>query len=529
MVDGIVRVSAGINSRFKGPSSPSGQRVMRPQSPAELEPPVRHLIPLLGLALVAGCSMQATPAIDIQTLPDADIDASIPDATQPEASLSDAPGPVVTPPTVLICEACDSDIECGAGSHCVEITTGQRLCLPQCDIDIPDCPRSFHCVSDFSASVGSPICVPIGERCCVDEDGDGFGEGAGCDERDCGDLDPDVHPGAPERCNGLDDDCDTRIDEEIPEQTCGEGACARVAPACEPGGLVPMCIPGMPSDELCNGLDDDCDTLIDEDASVGCPEAGAVCSMGACTCPAGTRSCPARGACIPDDECCTSADCDRPPPCHTGGTCAPATGECAYTPDLSCVGCRDGSREGFTNVTQHPRIAGCAATWQRSVSHCPADLDRNLDAARRAPQYGCSACAPGWEVCGSTPALYNSPLDAYTLPGGDPGEIRRNTRYRDCKAQPGWFAGAANFAESLASCEMTTAGQSVMGCGVLTGAHPYYPDDTTRNDCSGYPELRSRSCLRNSNCLGIAGLNPGMRNPSPGSAAVPRGVLCCRR
>lgn len=42
------------------------------------------------------------------------------------------------------------------------------------------------------------------------EDGDGDGVSA---ERDCDDQDEDVFPGAPERCNGLDDDCDGRVDD----------------------------------------------------------------------------------------------------------------------------------------------------------------------------------------------------------------------------------------------------------------------------------------------------------------------------
>jgi hypothetical protein len=44
-----------------------------------------------------------------------------------------------------------------------------------------------------------------------DRDGDGV---RGID--DCDDLDPDRFPGAPERCDGRDDDCDLEIDEDLP-------------------------------------------------------------------------------------------------------------------------------------------------------------------------------------------------------------------------------------------------------------------------------------------------------------------------
>jgi hypothetical protein len=51
---------------------------------------------------------------------------------------------------------------------------------------------------------GSPELGPV-----IDEDGDGYEASVDCD-----DDDPDVFPDAPERCNGLDDDCDEEVDEE---------------------------------------------------------------------------------------------------------------------------------------------------------------------------------------------------------------------------------------------------------------------------------------------------------------------------
>jgi hypothetical protein len=66
-----------------------------------------------------------------------------------------------------------------------------------------------------------------------------------------------------EVCNGLDDDCDGAVDEELPVQNCGVGACRREVPSCQAGALV-ACTPGSPVPETCNGIDDNCDGAVDE-------------------------------------------------------------------------------------------------------------------------------------------------------------------------------------------------------------------------------------------------------------------------
>ncbi|MEE2788216.1 MAG: MopE-related protein [Myxococcota bacterium] len=93
---------------------------------------------------------------------------------------------------------------------------------------------------------------------------------------------PTLPTGADTLCDGVDDDCDGRVDEAfVPsETTCGIGACRRTgALSCAGGVIVDSCEPGDPDDvDGCNGVDDDCDGRVDE-SFVGQPTQ---CGEGAC-------------------------------------------------------------------------------------------------------------------------------------------------------------------------------------------------------------------------------------------------------
>ena len=101
-----------------------------------------------------------------------------------------------------------------------------------------------------------------GWKDCLDEDDDNDGSP---DDDDCAPLDSLIHPGQAEVCDAVDNDCNDLIDEELGSVACGKGACAHEEPACV-NGIEVVCDPMAGAQiESCDGLDNDCDGLVDED------------------------------------------------------------------------------------------------------------------------------------------------------------------------------------------------------------------------------------------------------------------------
>lgn len=154
-------------------------------------------------------------------------------------------------------------------------------------LTLAGCTQTVHIPAD-----GTDDCPKV--TWFMDADGDGLGGDAtegGCDAPDgfvteggdCDDADPAAHPDALERCNGVDDDCDGSADDGLPEavgwlDADGDGYGDWTAPTTDPGCALPEGFVADDQDcedadpaihpgalEVCNGYDDDCDWLVDDE------------------------------------------------------------------------------------------------------------------------------------------------------------------------------------------------------------------------------------------------------------------------
>jgi MYXO-CTERM domain-containing protein len=186
--------------------------------------------------------------------------------------------------------------------------------LPGCDPTLEDPAEMNHCYSqandldalrvalaDIARSITAEVCDGFDNDCNGTID-DGFDVDldtytlCGSDLTrpgvmdpglvDCVDSDPRIHPTAAEICDGLDNDCDGSADPgcdclEGATQSCGieTGACASGTQTCAAGAWGDCEGALEAGAEECNGSDDDCDGVIDDDVDCG---AGRGCVDGEC-------------------------------------------------------------------------------------------------------------------------------------------------------------------------------------------------------------------------------------------------------
>lgn len=134
----------------------------------------------------------------------------------------------------------------------------------------------------------------------------------------------------PEECNGVDDNCNGIVDEGFDNDNDGYKTCGQKGEIdCDDSPETGRDIhPG--ADEICNGIDDNCDGKIDENAIDCAADQECWAEKGICTIKDDCRihGC-TNGGCDPDTGTCTQADCVALGRCNVPGTaCDPKLRRC---------------------------------------------------------------------------------------------------------------------------------------------------------------------------------------------------------
>jgi hypothetical protein len=203
--------------------------------------------------------------------------------------------------------------------------------VPQftCDGTAGSCPAGKYCKGVGCADCESQdVCDGYDNDCngkiddgpASDADGDGYtkcgtkdGSG-GFGNIDCDDSNDKVHPGASEVCNGVDDDCNNVVDESsctLP--TVCVGRISKCVVPCEPS----KCPPG----QFCDTITLQCVQSTPQDIGAACIST-AECKAGLDCYPKDTLTTavlpdPQKGMCT--KPCCTSEDCPRDYVCYAPG------------------------------------------------------------------------------------------------------------------------------------------------------------------------------------------------------------------
>jgi hypothetical protein len=369
---------------------------------------------------------------------------------------------------------------------------------------------------------------------CQDPDDDGDGDP---DVSDCAPLNPAVHAGAQEICNGLDDNCSGQVDEGFPSVECGEGKCHHTVSSCS-GGQPGWCNPFQgASKELCNAVDDDCDGQTDEDlGTVPCGLGPCLHSVPACQEGAPVACDPLEGS---SPEVCDGQDndCDGPvdeglgtvtcglgkckhkiPACEDGQAvvcdpfegaspevCNGADDDCngALDDGLGTVECGLGQCEHSVAACQGGVPAKCNPFEGAFAEKCDGQ-DNDCDGATD-EELGQSACGLG--LCLH---LVDNCVDG--IPGTcDPklGAVPEacDGQDNDCDGATDEELGQTTC--GLGPCEHTVdncaAGKPVL-CDPLQGASPDKCGDAIDNDCNGFPD---DTCLASCKAILAAGQAAG--------------------
>jgi hypothetical protein len=196
------------------------------------------------------------------------------------------------PNAARLCSSCANDTECPGGA-CLSLDASNR-CASTCNTQA-DCPTHYTCTADPSGTHTGNFCQPETGSCTCNNTMDGA-------IRSCSNANAigtcwgtqtctaatgwsgcTAATATTESCNGVDDDCNFLIDDGVGGGTScpitnGFGTCQGVQVCDGTSGFV--CHGQMPMMETCNGIDDNCNGTTDE----GFAGLGQACTAGVGAC-----------------------------------------------------------------------------------------------------------------------------------------------------------------------------------------------------------------------------------------------------